>query len=642
MKIKISNIFSVWQRSSKPDTKTYPLSPPIRQAGAIRYPLIDAIRYPLSAICCIVWVLFYALTSFAQQGNELEFTLDANSSTVPLPKIFRPGIDLSGRGFHRQDTWPQGLAAPEALDIWAKDIGYNGVYRLQYNLWEINQLNKDKDAQDKLTGNYENIIKRITEAGGIVILDIFGTPAGLGQTLDKKSPPWDFKAFKELVKSQMRNLSCNKRYNIWYEVWTAPDLDDFFLGRKQDYLNIYRAVAEAAKELSTENKIYIPVGGPATSWWFQDFDSNTILTAEKSLIYELIKFCYKHHLPLNFISWHAYSTDPKTEKETTIYKKAGVALIRDWLFYFNFDKNTPLIIDEWNYDTNANILPERNEKSYIAASFIPSRIKNMYEAGIDYQLYFCLENFQNNKEGVVRNVGIFNFDSRSAEYKGAPKSIYNTFRMLASLGNSMFTASLKPRDEFVDIIAAKAQDRLTLLIYNYIDPQIATDYLSRNIAVLNGAERKVLLNIVSSGKLENIMSHSVEIPKIRTTKRLKNLLTKAQELNDRSEKFKSVARNINLNIKSLKGAYLYQKYKVDSSCSVDCAFKPVEEKELNLTAAYQETVSLDPYSVQMIILSKKPAGAVPEKPASAASEQPAAQNSVEKASTENNPKEKTP
>ena len=376
---------------------------------------------------------------FAQQTDDLEFTVDANSSVIALPKIFQPNIDLSGRGFHRQTTWPQGLAAPEVLDAWGKEIGFGRMYRLQYNLWEINQFAKDKEGQGKLLDNYESVIKKITEAGGIVILDIFSTPAGLGQTLDKKSPPWDFRAFKELIKNHMRLLSCNKRYNIWYEVWSAPDLDDFFLGRKQEYLNIYRAVAEAAKELGAENKIYIPVGGPATSWWFQNFDYNTIITAERSLIYELIKFCYRRQLPLDFISWHAYATDPKAEKETTLYKKkTAIALIRDWLSYFDFDRNTPLIIDEWNYDTSANILPERQEKSYIAASYIPSRIKKMYEAGINYQLYFCLEDFQNNKEGVVRNVGVFGFDSEASEYKGAPKSIYNVFRMLSSLGNSAF------------------------------------------------------------------------------------------------------------------------------------------------------------------------------------------------------------
>jgi hypothetical protein len=581
-----------------------------------------------------------ACSSVFAQEPDLEFTLDVNSSTIALPQIFKPGIDLSGRGFHRQTSWPQGLAAPEVLDTWAKDIGFNGVYRLQYNLWEINQLAKDKDAQDKLLNNYENIIKKVTEAGGIVILDIFSTPAGLGQALDKKSPPWDFRAFKELIKNHIRNLSCNKRYNIWYEVWSAPDLDDFFLGRKQEYLNLYRAVAEAAKELSQEFKIYIPVGGPATSWWFQNFDTNTITIAERSLIYELIKFCYRYHLPLDFISWHAYSTDPRAEKEATIYKKTGIVLIRDWLSYFDFDRNTTLIIDEWNYDTNANILPERKEKSYISASYIPSRIKQMYEAGINYQLYFCLEDFQNNKEGIVRNVGIFGFDSEVSEYKGAPKSVYNVFRMLSNLGNNMFSVSLKPNDEFVDVLATKTQDRIALLIYNYIDPEIARDYLSRNIASLNGAERKALLNIITSSRMEKILSHSIEISKIRATKRLKTLLTRAKELNDRAEKFKSGTRKINMSIKNIKGNYLYQRYIIDSSCSINCAFSPLEEKEINLSGAYQETLTLNPYSVNMIILTKKQP-AEPENTAGATGEQPAAQN-IEKTSSSTNPKEKAP
>lgn len=583
---------------------------------------------------------FTSYDSFAQQTDDLEFTLDVNSPTIALPKIFNPNIDLSGRGLHRQASWPQCLAAPEVLDTWQKDIGFSGAYRLQYNLWEINQLSKDKDAQDKLLNNYENIIKKITDAGGIVILDIFSTPAGFGETLDKKSAPWDFKAFKELIKNHMRNLSCNKRYNIWYEVWSAPDLDDFFLGRRQEYLNIYRAIAEAAKELSTENKIYIPVGGPATSWWFQSFDANTIITAERSLIYELIKFCFKHRLPLDFISWHAYSADPKAEKETTLYKKTAIALIRDWLSYFDFDRNTPLIIDEWNYDTSANILPERREKSYIAASYIPSRVKNMYEAGINYQLYFCLEDFQNNKEGVVRNTGIFAFDSESSEYKGAPKSIYNTFKMLSNLSNNMFTSSLKLNDGFVDAIATKGEGRISLLIYNYIDPEIARDYLSRNITTLNGGERKMLLNLIISEKFDKIMLRELDISKLRLTKKIKTLLKKAQELNDKAEKLKSQTRNIKMNIKNIKGNYLYQRYSIDSSCSTNCAFKPAEEKELNLSDPYQEILTLNPYSVNMIVLIKKPA-VDPESTTNVVPVEPAAQN-IEKTNTLVDSKEKAP
>jgi hypothetical protein len=560
----------------------------------------------LFRICCLLILLLAGSSTFAQDA-DLEFALDAASETTPLPKIFKPNIDLSGRGFNKEISWPQGLAGGEVLDIWQKDIGFNGVYRLQYSLWEISELAKDKDLQDSLLRKYDDILKKITEAGGIVILDIFGTPAGLGKVLDKKSAPVDLKVFKELVKNHIRNLSCNKRYNIWYEVWSAPDLDDFFLGRKQEYLNLYRAVAEAIKELEDETKVYIPLGGPASSWWFQNLDGNTIITPEKSLIYELIRLCSRYHLPLDFITWHTYSTDPKIEKELTIYhNKTAIALIRDWLSYFNFDRNTPLIVDEWNYDREANVLPERSERSFVCASYIPSRIKNMYEAGLDYQTYFSLEDFQKNKEGINRNVGIFWFDPDASEYRGGPKAIYNVFRMMTKLGNEMFLSSLKFNDEFVGIVATKAQDTLAILIYNYIDPEIAKNYLSRNIASLNDKERKVLLSLIKSYRLEKIYNKELDISKLRASNKLKNLLKKAQELNEQAKRFKDAARNMKIGIKNLKENYLYQRYTIDSSCTTSCEFVSVEEKEVNITDSYQEVLSLSPYSINAIILKKKP------------------------------------
>ncbi|MFH1457684.1 MAG: hypothetical protein ABIG31_00755 [Candidatus Omnitrophota bacterium] len=561
--------------------------------------------------------------TFAQQDEELEFNLDVTASTTPLPKIFQPNIDLSGRGFHRDPTWPQTVAAKESLGIWRRDLGFGGMYRLQYNLWEIGQLSEEKELQESLLAHYEEIIKNISDAGGTVMLNLFGTPANFGRVLDKKSPPRDLKAFKALVKSIIRDLSCNKRYNIWYEVWTAPDLDDFYIGREQEYLNLYRVVAESARELRQETKIHIPVGAPSVSWWFQNLKGNTIVTPERSLIYTLIKFCYRYRLPLDFISWHGFSTDPGVEKESTVYKKTAVTLIRDWLSYFDFDKNTPLIVDEWNFDSDANVLAARGEKSFIAASYIPSRIKNMQAAGIDYQIYYCLEDFRRNKEGVVRNIGIFSFDPEESEYKGARKATYNVLRMLSALGRDEFLH--KNNDDFAGAIATKTSDGYALLFYNYIDPQVVTNYFTKNIAGLRAKERKIILTLISSEKLEKIMLHQLEVSKLRASNRIKNFLKKAQELNDKAKKYEYNARRIKINIKNLKPSkpadrkngnaqrpkdtqtyYLYEKYTVDASCSFNCEFVPVETKEIEpATEPYQETLALNPYSVHLILLKKK-------------------------------------
>ncbi len=130
----------------------------------------------------------------------------------------------------------------------------------------------------------------------------------------------------------------------------------------------------------------------------------------------------------------------------------------------------------------------------------------MYEIGLDYQIYFCLEDFQNNKENVVRNTGAFWFDPESFEYKGGPKAIYNVFMMLGNLGNEMFTGGSKINDEFVGVIPTLGKDYIALLIYNYVDSDTATNFLSRNISSLNGQDRKSLLNTIKSGMLDKIIS----------------------------------------------------------------------------------------------------------------------------------------
>lgn len=556
------------------------------------------------ALGIFLTLLVLCTVSFAQD-TDLEFTLDVTAKTVALANIFKPNVDLSGRGLHRDVTWPQEVAAPEALEAWQKEIGFPGFYRLKYNLWEIYQLSKNKSLQNKLQANYEKIIKAVSDAGGVVILNLFGTPAGLARVLDKKCPPSDLRAFKQLIKGVIRDLSCNKKYNIWYEVWNSADLGDFFLGRHQDYLNLYRAIAEAVKELKIETKMHIPIGGPSASSWFSSPEANTIATPENSLIYELIKFCYRNHLPLDFISWHGYSTDPLAEMMSTIYKKKSIiTLIRDWLSYFRFDRNTILLVDEWNFDRPGNLLPERNENSYIAASYLLSRVKNAYEAGLDNQVYFCLEDFQANKEGIERNVGVFWFDPEYSGYKGAAKATYGAFKMLANLKGQLYSQGLN--DDFVGLIATRSEDSFVILIYNYIDPELFTSYLSRNIATLAASDRKVILRLVKSGKIDKIKEGSLDIQELRVSPRIKSFLFKAKELNLKAKNLAANNRALKINFKNLEGAYLYERFNVDSSCALHCKFEPQEAKEITASPDFQEALILSPYSAQMIVLKKKP------------------------------------
>jgi hypothetical protein len=556
------------------------------------------------SLLVFIFSIFFSSLVFAQVSDELEFNLDLSSPTITFPKIFKSSIDLSGRGTQRDKSWPQTVSAKEALTAWQADLGFNNFYRLQYNFWEIQQLSNDLASQEKLLNSYEEIIKNVSDGGGTVILNLFGTPFGLGRVLDRNSAPHNLKAYKELVKSIIRKLSCEKKYNIWYEVWNAPDLGDFFLGERAEYFNLYRAVAEAVQELRQETKIHIPLGGPCVSAWFRNVEPNNILSPERSLIYELIKYCYNYRLPLDFISWHAYSSDPQEEKQDTIYNKSFIKLIREWLSYFRFDSNMPLIVDEWNFDGSANILAGRGKNANIGASYIPARLKNMFEAGLDYQTYFCLEDFGGNKGAVTRNLGVNAFEFVHAQAKSYPKSSHNIFRMLNLLGQDLFTAGIN--DDYIGIIATKSQDYLAILIYNYIDPQAAMNYLSGNIVYLNSNDRKSLLNIVKSDRMEKVLLGQLDITTLRLSAKVKEILIRATELSNLRKKFSTTNRKLKIILKGLKDTYVASKYIVDNKCNQDCEFKPSEEKDIDFNKDYVETAELTPYSVQLLVFKKKP------------------------------------
>jgi hypothetical protein len=329
-----------------------------------------------------------------------------------------------------------------------------------------------------------------------------------------------------------------------------------------------------------------------------------VLTPERSLVYDLIRFCYSNRLPLDFVSWHAFSSSPLADKEGTVYRKTGIKLIRDWLKYFRFDKNTLLVVDEWNYDRDANLLAERTDKSFIAASYLASRLKNMYEAGIDRQVYFALEDFQNNKEGVVRNVGAFYYDPEHSGYKGGAKAVFNGLRMLNLLGDELLPVKLE--DSFAGAVASRSKDYLAVLVYNYIDPDTATNYLSQNISGLDSGERRFILELIKSGRLSLLLSDEQGIQGIRSSSRVKQLLRQARSLNEGAKKFQTQSRALTLAFKNLKDPYLYERYTVDSGCSLNCEFSPVESKEVAAGENYQEQLNITPYSLQLIVLKKKP------------------------------------
>ena len=106
------------------------------------------------------------------------------------------------------------------------------------------------------------------------------------------TPPKDYNKWAGLVKNLTEHFT--ERYGAeevktWYfEVWNEPNLDGFWAGSQDEYFKLYTHSAKAIKSVNPAYR----VGGPGT--------------AGAAWEPEMIAYCHKNNVPIDFISTHAY------------------------------------------------------------------------------------------------------------------------------------------------------------------------------------------------------------------------------------------------------------------------------------------------------------------------------------------------
>jgi len=110
------------------------------------------------------------------------------------------------------------------------------------------------------------------------------------------TPPKDHDKWGALVKNIVQHWT--DRYgeeevkNWYFEVWNEPNLKPgFWTGTMEDYFKLYKYSAEAVKSVNPAYKI----GGPGT--------------AGAAWETEMIDFCVKNNLPIDFVSTHSYGVN---------------------------------------------------------------------------------------------------------------------------------------------------------------------------------------------------------------------------------------------------------------------------------------------------------------------------------------------
>ena len=173
-------------------------------------------------------------------------------------------------------------------------------------------------------------------------------------------------------------------YNIRYwEIWNEPENSDdiadnhFWIGTDEEFFRLYDTAATYLKGRFPDLKI----GGYGSCGFYALTKTNALNTGASpryqyfvTYYQNFLKYIREHHTPMDFFSWHSYTT---TEKNARY-----IEYVRETLAKAGYG-DTEIIVDEWNYNPTEN---DRIDRRYGANQ--TSMLLMFQNEGIDMAHYY--------------------------------------------------------------------------------------------------------------------------------------------------------------------------------------------------------------------------------------------------------------
>nr|WP_315148116.1 glycoside hydrolase [uncultured Flavobacterium sp.] len=239
------------------------------------------------------------------------------------------------------------------------------------------------------------------------------------------TPPKDYKKWEDLIRNLTQHFT--ERYGAdevktWYfEVWNEPNLTPgFWTGTQADYFKLYDYAARGIKSVNPAYK----VGGPGTAG-----------AAWES---EMIDFCEKNKVPIDFVSTHSYGVGQGFLDEFggsgTVLSKDDGAVSGDVLqsrkeIAASTKPNLELHYTEWSSSyTPADPIHD----SYHSAAYILQKLKQVGNAANSMSYWVFTDIFEEPGPRFTPFHGGFGL----LNTQGIKKSAYFSYSFLNKLGET--------------------------------------------------------------------------------------------------------------------------------------------------------------------------------------------------------------
>ncbi|HEV8041837.1 MAG TPA: glycosyl hydrolase family 39 [Bryobacteraceae bacterium] len=379
--------------------------------------------------------------------------IDANGPTSPFPHFWEEMFGSGRAILTLRDSYRQDLDAVKA----ATDFKYVRFHAILHD--EVGVYNEDEHGNPVYNFAYvDQIYDGLLKHGVRPFVEISFMPKKLAFNPDalhpfwykpNVSPPKSLEKWDGMIIALARHLL--ERYGTeelaqWYfEVWNEPNID-FWGGipRQRSYFELYDHTARALKSVSPR----LRVGGPAT--------------AAAAWVPEFLKHASENHVPVDFVSSHAYADDTVedlfgTKEEIPLDDRVcrAVAKVKKQIESSGLPK-LPLLWTEWN-------VPGMNgarDTSYVGAA-LANTIRECDGLADAMSFWTFSDVFEEGGPIPQPFVGMFGLRAKG----GINKPSYYAFGLLHMLGDRRIVNADS------NLIVTKRKDgALVIALWNLADP----------------------------------------------------------------------------------------------------------------------------------------------------------------------------
>lgn len=232
--------------------------------------------------------------SQTKQETVRRIEVDLNKTQGKLNKFFNESVGAGRANEGLRADWQQQLALAQ------QDCGFRYIRMHGLLVDDMAVYKEDKNGNPQYNYQYiDPLFDYLLSINIKPFVELGFMPSSLASG-DKTifwwrgnvTPPKDYDKWEGLITNLVQHFT--ERYGeeevkSWYfEVWNEPNLDGFWAGTQQEYFKLYQYTAKAVKGVNKEYK----VGGPAT--------------AGAEWVPEMIDFCYKNNVAIDFVTTHSY------------------------------------------------------------------------------------------------------------------------------------------------------------------------------------------------------------------------------------------------------------------------------------------------------------------------------------------------